>query len=72
MHDSSPLRKEVTVLEILSQGPGIPGRKTGYPSAAAPFAPDESASQNGATDDNRASIIFVQLPILYISCSVCQ
>ena len=43
-----------------------------YPSAADPFTPDVSASFNGATDDDRASIIFVQLPTLYISFSVCQ
>ncbi len=63
---------EVTVLEMLSQDPGIPDRKTGYPSAADPFTPDVSASSDGVTDDNRASIIFVQLPTLYISCFVCQ
>lgn len=57
---------------MLSQAPGIPGRKTVYPSAAAPFTPDVSASFNGVTDDDRASIIFVQLPTLYISFSVCQ
>ena len=66
MPDSSPPLR-VTVQRILSPDPGIPDRKTGYPSAANPFAPDVTASIISATDDNRASIIFVQLSVLYIS-----
>lgn len=71
MSDSSPLLR-VTVHGMFSHAPGIPDRKTGYPSAMTPFTPDLSASFNGATDDDRASIYFVQLCILYINIQNCQ
>jgi len=56
-HRQLSANRFATVRRMFSDGPGIPGRETGNPSAATPFAPTIPVALTGATDDNRASIM---------------